>query len=77
MREILESELKLDLERQIKYVCERMGVPRDIRKAITAPDTVLLFNLTVPYNGELVTKTAIRIQHMLPAGGGCRFAEVK
>ena len=77
MREIPQSELLLDLKRQIKYVCEIIGVPRDIRKAIIAPDTILIFNLTVPYNGELVTKTAIRIQHMLPAGGGCRIAEVK
>lgn len=77
MREVTKSELLLDLERQIKYVCEKMGVPRDVRKSIVSPDTILVFNLTVSYKGEIVTKTAIRIQHTLPSGGGCRVAEVK
>ena len=77
MREVTKSELLIDLERQIKYVCGKMGVPRDIRKSIVSPDTILVFNLIVPYKGEIVTKTAIRIQHTLPSGGGCRVAEVK
>ncbi len=77
MREVPKSELLGDLEKQVRCVAKKIGLPDDVVTALMAPDTVLWFNLTVPYKGEMVTKTAIRVQHTLPSGGGCRVAEIK
>lgn len=77
MREIPKSELLADLEGQIKHVAAIMKVPEHVRKAIVAPEAILVFNLTVLHKGEYVTRKAIRVEHTLPSGGGCRIAEIK
>lgn len=77
MRDIPKEELLRDLEEQVKCVANKMGVPEDVRKAIMAPEAILVFNLTVPYKGKMVTRRAIRVEHTLPSGGGCRVAEIK
>ncbi len=77
MRDIPKSELLKDLEDQVKCVANKMHVPEDVRKAIMAPEAILVFNLTVPYKGKMVTRRAIRVEHTLPSGGGCRVAEIK
>ncbi len=77
MREIPKSELLKDLEDQVKSVAKKMCIPDDVLKTIMAPEAILVFNLTVPYKGKLVTRRAIRVEHTLPSGGGCRVAEIK
>lgn len=77
MRDIPKNELLKDLEEQVKCVANIMGVPEDVRKAIMAPEAILVFNLAVPYKGKMVTRRAIRVEHTLPSGGGCRVAEIK
>jgi glutamate dehydrogenase/leucine dehydrogenase len=76
MTEISKVELLEDLKGQVKVVCEKRGIPRDIRKAIMAPNTILIFYVTVLYKGKIVTVPVIRVQHFLPSGGGCRIALV-
>ncbi len=76
MRKWTNKELLGDLYGQMERVLGKMGVPSDIIEDLKLPEKILMYYLSVEYNGKIVNIPVIRVIHTSPSGGGWRIVIV-